>query len=160
MKKTIKLLCAILAATMLFALLCACGSAANVPVDELVKKVDEATGKGDSLVAVDASYIKGYLKMDVENYEGYAVKINAYGANIDEYGIFKAKDGNQLKDIKAAVEGYFQMRKDAWMDEYMPEEKPKLSSAEVKVAGNYVMYCILGDSDKTAAFNAFTEALK
>ena len=41
----------------------------------------------------------------------------------------------------------------------MPEEKPKLESAEVHVKGDYVMYCILSDKDKTAAFKAFEDAL-
>ena len=100
------------------------------------------------------------MKMDVSDYAGYTVKINAYGANIDEYGIFQAADDKQAKDVEAAVEAYLQLRLDSWMDEYMPEEKPKLSSAEVKSEGKYVMYAILGDADKTAAFEAFAGALK
>ena len=42
----------------------------------------------------------------------------------------------------------------------MPEERPKLDSAEIKVVGNYVMYAILSDSDKTAAFEAFEKVLQ
>lgn len=151
---------AVLAAAMILTLLCACGGAADVPVSDVTAAVDEALDKGDSLVSVDASYIKGYMKMDVSDYEDYAVKINAYGANIDEYGVFKAADSSQAKKIKSAVEAYLQLRLDSWMDEYMPEEKPKLSSAQVKSSGNYVMYCILSDSDKQAAFDAFEGALK
>jgi len=45
------------------------------------------------------------------------------------------------------------------MKEYMPEEFPKLESAEVKTAGNYVIYAILSDNDKKAAFDAFNKAL-
>ena len=58
------------------------------------------------------------------------------------------------------TEGYLQLRADSWMDEYMPEEKPKLTAAEVKTSGNYVMYCILSDTDKSAAFGAFESSLK
>ncbi len=129
-------------------------------MEAVVSALDAALGKGDSLVAVDANYIKGYMKIDVADYEGYAVKINAYGANIDEYGVFKAKDSSQAKEVKSAVEGYLQLRVDSWMDQYMPEEKPKLTSAEVKTNGSYVMYCILSDADKSAAFGAFDGALK
>lgn len=42
------------------------------------------------------------------------------------------------------------------MDEYLPQEKPKLDSAEVWVEGNYVMYAILGDAEREAAHTAFT----
>ena len=46
------------------------------------------------------------------------------------------------------------------MDEYMPEEKPKLENAEVKTVGNYVMYAILSDDGKKSAFGAFEKSLK
>ncbi|MCM1149055.1 MAG: DUF4358 domain-containing protein [Butyricicoccus sp.] len=152
---------AVLALAMVFALLCACGSAAkDVAIEDVVSTVDTALNKGDNLVEVDANYIKGYMKIDAAAYEGFTVKINAYGANIDEYGVFKAKDSAQAKEAKAAVEGYLQLRLDSWMDAYMPEEKPKLTSAEIKTSGNYVMYCILSDADKSAAFGAFDGALK
>lgn len=152
---------AVLALVMVM-LLCACGSGKgkDVPVDDVVAAVDEALGKDESLVAVDENYIKGYMKMDVADYDGFTVKINAYGANIDEYGVFRAKDSSQAKEIKSAVESYLQLRVDSWMDEYMPEEKPKLTAAEVKTNGNYVMYSILSDADKQAAFGAFDGALK
>ena len=150
----------LLALTMVLALLCACGNTKDVEVSEIVAALDAALNKGDNLVAVDETYIKGYMKLDVSEYDGFTVKINAKGVNIDEYGVFRAKDSSQVKDIKSAVEGYLQLRIDSWMDEYMPEEKPKLSAAEVQTRGNYVMYCILGDADKSAAFDAFDGALK
>lgn len=151
---------AVLALTMLM-LLCACGSGAkDVPIEDVTAAVDEALGKGDSLVAVDENYIKGYMKMDVADYEGFTVKINAYGANIDEYGVFRAKDSSQAKEVESALKSYLQLRLDSWMDEYMPEEKPKLTAAEIRSSGNYVIYCILSDADKQAAFDAFDGALK
>lgn len=163
MKKTkwIRAAAAVTAMVMLLGLLGACGGAAkDVPVSDISAAVDTALGKGGDLSTADANYIKGYLKMDVSALPDYVVKINAYGKNIDEYGIFKGKDSQQAKDIKASVQAYLQLRLDSWMDEYMPEEKPKLTSAEVKTSGNYVMYCILSDSDKEAAFGAFENSLK
>lgn len=150
----------VLALVMVMVVLCACGSTKNVEVADIAAAVDAALNKGDSLVSVDEAYIKGYMKIDVADFDGFCVKINAYGANIDEYGVFRAKDSSQAKEIKSAVDSYLQLRRDSWMDEYMPEEKPKLSAAEVKTNGNYVMYCILGDTDKSAAFDAFDGALK
>lgn len=158
MKKAISLL---LVLVMTAALFTACGGSAkkNVSVSELSAKVSETIGKTDSLVAVDSNYIRGYMKVDAAQFGEYSMMINAYGANIDEYGIFKAGDMS-AKDIEAAVNAYLELRKAAWMDEYMPEEKPKLTNAEVRVSGDYVMYCILSDDDKAAAFGAFEDALK
>lgn len=161
-RKYVKAVSLVVIGVMALAMLCACGSSAasDVPVEDICSAVDTALAKQDKLVAVEENYIKGYMKMDVSDYDQYAVKINAYGANIDEYGIFKSKDAAQTKEVKAAVEAYLQLRLDSWMDEYMPEEKPKLADAEIKTVGNYVMYCILSDSDKSAAFAAFEDALK
>ena len=86
--------------------------------------------------------------------------MNAFGANVDEYGIFKAKDEEQAKEIAAAVEAYLKMRNDTWMTEYMPEERPKMEAASYETAGLYVMYAVLADEAKTAAFDAFTASLQ
>jgi hypothetical protein len=37
---------------------------------------------------------------------------------------------------------------------------PEASEAEVETVGNYVMYAILSDEDKAAAFSAFEDCLK
>lgn len=161
MRKIRRTVSLILAAAALCLLLCACGgSKAGVPVADIAAKVSEAIGKTDSLVAVDSSFIKGYMKTDVTQFGDYTLQVNAYGANIDEFGIFKAGESMKAADIKAVVEAYLQLKLDTWMDEYMPEEKPKLTSAQVKVNGDYVMYCILSDEDSKAAFAAFEDCLK
>jgi major membrane immunogen (membrane-anchored lipoprotein) len=162
MRNTARYAALLVMLALALSLLSACGkssSVADVPVEELAQKVDEAIGNDGTLIAVDADYIKGYMRMDVSDYVGFVVKINAYGANIDEYGIFKGADEKQAKEIAKAVEDYLQLREDTWMEEYMPEEKPKLLAAEYKVLGNYVMYAILWDEEKAAAFDAFTSAL-
>ncbi|MFB0920065.1 MAG: DUF4358 domain-containing protein [Oscillospiraceae bacterium] len=131
----------------------------DVAVTDISAKVTSVLSD-DALVSVDADYIKGSMKMDVSDYDSYDVKINSKGVNIDEIGIFKAKDASQLVTVTKAVNDYIQMRKDTWMVEYMPEERPKLDSSEVMILGNYVMYAILSDEDKHAAFKAFEKALK
>jgi hypothetical protein len=156
-----KLILILLAAIMIIGLLSACGKTTAEPkLSDIVAAIDTAIGNSGSMTAVDENYIKGSMKMDVSAYEDYTVKINAMGANIDEYGVFKGSDSNQAKDIKAAVDQYLQMREDTWMTEYMPEEHPKLQNAEVWTDGNYVMYVILGDDAKAAASNAFTTCFK
>ena len=81
--------------------------------------------------------------------------ISAVGTNINEYGIFLAKNADQAATIKAALDKYLEYRESVWMDEYLPDEKPKLDNAVVWRQGNYVMYAILGDSDRAAVKHAF-----
>ena len=45
------------------------------------------------------------------------------------------------------------------MPEYLPEEYPKLKNAEIKSAGLYVMYAVLSDSEKEAAFKELENML-
>jgi hypothetical protein len=152
-KRTISLL---LAALLLAAMLGACGSETLEPeLGDVVGRIDDALGGADSMMAVNEDYVKGSMRMDVASYEGYTVKINAYGANVDEYGVFRAADENQAKEIKMAVEEYLQMRVDTWMEAYMPEEKPKVTSSEIVTEGNYVCYAILSEEQKADVFDAF-----
>lgn len=130
----------------------------DVPLSDLEAAIDTHLDK-DSFAAMEESYLKGAMKLDTSLYESYIVKVNAYGANIDEYGIFKAKDSTRLKAAQDAVIGYLQMREDTWMDEYMPEEKPKLEAAEVKTTGLYVMYAILSDESRSDVFSEFENIL-
>lgn len=114
----------------------------------------------DSLAAMQESYLKGPMKLDTALFADYVVKINAYGANIDEYGIFKAPDAASVDTVKAAIDGYIQLRRDTWMEEYMPEEKPKLTQAEVRKVGQYVIYVIVSDDVRAPILTAFETALR
>lgn len=160
-KSHFSIICAILA-LLLFT---ACGGksvAGGIRNDVALNDVSSAVASvlsDDALVSVSDSYISGSMKMDVSDYDSYDVKINSKGVNIDEYGVFKAKDSSQAALVEKAVSDYLQMRRDTWMKEYMPEEYPKLENAEIKIAGNYVIYAILSDSDRKAAFDAFEKVL-
>ena len=155
MKK--KLFALFLALALCLPSLAGCGSkpAAEPEFDNAVQAIDEAIGNDGTMIAVDEDYVKGSMKMDVSGFEAWTVKINAYGANIDEYGVFRAADADQAADIKTAVEAYLQMRADTWMPEYMPEERPKLDAAEVVTNGTYVCYFILGSEAMDAAATTF-----
>ena len=149
----------------LAALLClgACGKKAawrtDVPLSTLAEAVEKHLD-GGSLAAMQESYLKGAMKLDPAIFADWLVKINAYGANIDEYGIFKAPDEAGVAAVKQAAEDYLKLRRDTWMEEYMPEEKPKLTKAEVKVCGLYVIYAIVSDDARGKILTDFENALK
>lgn len=163
MKKFIAI--ALIIATVLT--FCACGKDSGSKVEyktdvTAAQLAEQVTAVNDSwtFVAMDENYIAGAMKIDVSGYADYVVNINGFGTNVDEYGIFKAKDEASVATVKADAENYLKFRLDTWMEEYMPEEKPKLEKAEVKVCGLYVMYAILDDASRADAFTAFENALK
>lgn len=159
----VKRICSFLLALAALLSLPACGGKAawrsDVPVSALCQAVEKHLD-GGSLAAMTESYVKGNMKMDTALFAEWTVKINAYGANIDEYGIFKAPDEAGVSAVKQAAEGYLQLRRDTWMEEYMPEEKPKLTQAAVKVCGLYVIYVIVSDDVRQPILDAFETALK
>ena len=159
MKKTICILLILAAALSLGA----CGKKAawrsDVPLSTLAETVEKHLD-GGSLAAMQESYLKGAMKLDPAIFADWLVKVNAYGANIDEYGIFKAPDEAGVAAVKQAAEDYLKLRRDTWMEEYMPEEKPKLTQAEVKVCGLYVIYAIVSDDVRGKILTDFENALK
>lgn len=161
MKKIISLL---LAVVMLACLLCACGDKGgqtkNVPASEIAAAVAEKIGKTEALTAVDANWIKGWMKTDAAQFGDYTVYLNAIGANVDEFGVFKAGENMSVSDVEKTVQAYLDLKLASWMDEYMPEEKYKVEDASYEVVGDYVMYCILSAEDSEAAFGVFKDMLK
>ena len=159
MKNIKKALSLLLAVCALAALLAGCGGGKtkDVPVSELADKVSAALGKSD-MADPGANYVRGYMRRTPDEIGDYIIRKNVMGTNIDEFGIFKAgtMDAAALKEM---IDGYLKILQDSWMN-YQPEEEPKLKGAEVKTVGDYVMYVILSDADKAAAFKAFEAALK
>ena len=158
MKKTTRAIALLLALTAFACLLCACGggSARNdVPVEDVAAAVDKAIG-GEKYSTVDEAYINGRLHVDLTKCDGYVVRLNV----VDEYGVFRAKDADAAKELEKQAKDYLASRLETWMDEYMPEEKPKVENAECRVFGNYVVYAILSDANRSAAFKAVEAALK
>ena len=158
-----KRICCFLLALAALLSLTACGGKtawrSDVPVSALCEAVEKHLD-GGSLAAMTESYVKGNMKMDTALFAEWTVKINAYGANVDEYGVFKARDEKGVAAVKQAAEDYLKLRRDTWMEEYMPEEKPKLTKAEVKVCGLYVIYAIVGDDVRKPILDDFEKALK
>ena len=163
MKKMKRSLSLILAVLMLACLLCACGDKAaeekNVPAADIAAAVADKLGKADALTTVDGNWLKGWMKTEAEAFGDYAVCINAVGANVDEFGVFKAGENMSAADIEKTVQAYLDLRLLSWMDEYMPGEKYKVEDASYEVVGNYVMYCILSAEDTETAFATFKELL-
>ena len=119
-----------------------------------------ATKRPDvSLVEMTEDYVKGMLNFDVTKVSEYSVYVDASGTTVDEFGVFKANEG-EGEEVQKMLETYLNMRLDTWMDEYMPEQKPNVENAVVKNVGDYYIYMILSDSEREATFSAFEDAAK
>ena len=158
--KIIRLLSLLLAVVLLSA--CGAGAARvrdDVPVDELAEKLLSGLSASEDLAKMNDSYLAGMMGLDLSKFEGSAVYISAMGTNIDEFGVFKVADGFSADEAAAQIEQYLQMRRDTFMKEYTPEEKPKLEKAQVKTLGSYVIYGILSETERKAAFGTFETEL-
>ncbi len=133
--------------------------ASDIAVSDLAAVADAALGGEHPLTVVPDDYIIGMNQVDVSVFADYVVKMQTVGANIDEYGIFKAPDSESVDSIEQIAKDYIQMRIDTWNPSYLAEDRPKVDNATVKVMGQYVMYCILADDAKSAVFTAVENKL-
>lgn len=159
-----KLLTLLILTAMTVCCLAACGEstasyATDISVADLSAAADAAIGGENPLTVVPDDYIIGMNQIDISVFADYVVKMQTIGANIDEYGIFKAPDSESVASIEKIAKDYIQMRIDTWNPSYLAEDRPKVDNATVKVMGQYVMYCILADDAKSAAFAAVENKL-
>lgn len=141
--------------------LAACGAKyeEDMPMSRFTAVIDARMG-GKDLAEMNSGYLSGAMHLDPASFASYVVKLNSKGVNIDEYGVFRAPDSKSVDGVRDAVEGYLKMRRDTWMKEYMPEEKPKLDKAEVKVFGIYVLYVIASDDVRETIYQDVEKLLK
>lgn len=109
------------------------------------------------LVEMTEGYVSGVMNFDLTKISEYVVCVDASGSTVDEFGIFKTAEGAS-EEVEQMLAEYLETRVDTWMDEYMPEEKPKVENAQIRNSGNYYVYAILGDSEKELFLNKFDEA--
>ena len=165
MRKNIKLFALCLSVACMVGAISGCGSkdkvANDVPVDAIAEKVVVAieTEEGNMTPRND-SYVSGFMKTDVSKFQEYTVLRNNYGTGILEFGIFKGSDSDNTEEILGIVDNYLSLLPSLYMDNYNPEERPKLEAAKSMQLGNYVMYAVLDEAEQTAAFEAFENALK
>lgn len=140
----------------------ACASS-NYKNDVAVKDLSDAAMK-------TVSISKGYFDADEDVFkddlggssdiDSYIIKISNDAQNINEYGVFHAKSQNAAKSFKNSINDYISKKKNnSWYEQYVPNEIPKLNAAEARVYGNYVVYAIIPESQKTAFFGAIEELL-
>lgn len=136
--------------------LCGCSSeeGKNPEMQDVADAVGAAIDISD-MAQIPDNYVTDIMSIALDGYAARNTIISSVSTNINEYGIFQGKDSEQAAELAEKVQAYLDYRMELWMDEYLPDEKPKLENAEVWTNGNYVMYAILNDSDREAVHEAF-----
>lgn len=132
----------------------------DVAVADLVAAADEKIEGSDGLTDPGEGYISGFMKLEPDELGDYVVRISSFSTSINEYGIFKAAGSDEAEELEKTIQGYLDMRRETWMQEYLPEEYPKLKDAVVTRMGSYVFYTILSDEERPAVQEALTDLLK
>ena len=154
-----------LTATLLFSLFGCSGDTSysdSVPCDEILDKVEEQLPVSLGYESYGADYTEYYFK-DLSDCEDLSVRYSTLSENLNEFGIFHARDKNGVDGLCEEAESYLETllkEKGAFIASYAPDELSKLEDAEVRTYGNYVAYAILSKDDRALFFEAVGEILK
>lgn len=134
---------------------------APATIESIYAAVSAVVPGADKLTDAQASRLGGFFNGAVpEDFAGHKIVLQSMSTSIDEIGIFEAKSAEDVKNIEAMIDDFFEFYLSLWNDDYLAEEKPKLENAERVTSGNFVMYVILDDDTRAAAISAFENETK
>jgi hypothetical protein len=116
-----------------------------------------------------------YLSADEDHYDFYFEKEQAFDevadcyvvfhretTNVNELGIFRADDEEDVAAVRDMVESYLNDQTEnlrSFAANYSPKDMEKIEGAGVQVYGTYVIYYILDDEDAASALEAVRRAI-
>ncbi len=165
-KKLIRILCLCLLVLPVIGCFAGCdnGSSAtyrnDVKVDTIATALIELLPTQDGYYSPDSDYLEFNFDGAAEHIEEYVIDISATSTNINQFGIFKAREG-EAETVKALCDKYIATMTDRWVAQasYIAAEHPKMENAEARIFGNYVVYVMLTAADKAEAFAAVESLL-
>lgn len=154
----------IIASLAIFTLICSCGDKTvtyktDVSLSDLQAAAEAKLTGTDTFVTQDSDYVEYMMEIGNDKYAEGIVRWQASGVSADEYGVFKASDEEGAKALGELLQKYLTKRDETWNPSYDADQYPKLKNAEVKVYGQYAVFCILNDSDRAAVFTAIENTL-
>lgn len=157
-----RLICTLLLLALPFSLsACAKRSYSNeASLEDLGNAALEALALKQDYGIADEDYLEDFFSPPSYVLES-RILMSSNGNDLNEIGIYRVTEGN-ANAMKRILNGYLvdSLRAyEDWYNSYIPKELPKLVNAEVKVFGSYVVYAILSDADRAAAFDAIENAL-
>ncbi len=160
----LRLICTFLVALTALSCLAACGGGDwrdDVAVSSLDSAIQAKLPVPDGYYSPDSDYLEFYFEGAADLVSEYTIQISATSTNINQFGIFRVKDG-EAENMKKICQTYIETSKNRWVAQanYIASEHPKMEGAEVRVFGNYVVYTMLTADDKATAFATVEELLK
>lgn len=124
--------------------------------DGAVSAMDET-----SLLSAERDYLDDYILVP-EGMTDREIRFSPDGNNLDEIGVWHVP-ADETKRVHSLLEEYLDRsleRNRAFYDSYIPQETAKLRDAEVKTFGNYVVYAIMNESNRSAFFESVGKILQ
>ena len=143
---------------LLCLLLYACSKGAeyrdDLDTDDILKGAPHTVRSADNYEEYDDDFVEFFFG-ETPASRDHTVLYSKEQSNIDEVGIFHAKDETEALEIYELTAEYIKEMQDTqrtFIASYAPEELPKLDGARVQKYGNYVVYAILESADSEALF--------
>ncbi len=155
MKKTIRIISAILCLTFIFSLT-ACGKSYkdDKTASQLAAVIEKAAPTNGGYSSAESDFVDFNMKGVSEICDEYVIKLSSADTDMSEFGVFHAKTSSDAEKISELCQKYVDKVKTNYNPDYLPEEYPKIQNAKVTVWGNYVVYTMLTDSERTAVVSA------
>ena len=133
----------------------------DVPCSELADSVEEQIPVDFGYETFGREHLRYYFE-DTKRHDDVCLRYTVRSEDIGEFGIFHAPDAEAREELQDLCEDYLEElreEKSAFIESYAPEEVPKLTDAEVRVFGNYVVFAILSESERTLLFDTVEKKL-
>ena len=128
---------------------------------EIADLIIEALPKDGGYAYYDDTQFTLIFDGDILSNE-YCAAYSLLSEDIDEFGIFRASNEKEAKDISDDCQDYIEDKyedQQAFISSYAPEELPKLKNAEVKRFGIYTVYAVMNENDREIFFTKVGEIL-
>ena len=112
-----------------------------------------------SFTQAEEAYVQLNISVDTSLCDDYIVYISQTGS-ADLFGIFKANSLENAEKVLEMADKYLENLEKNFMSEYQPDELPKVKNAVAKQFGNYVVFTVLEESQKTLSLQEIESALK
>lgn len=125
-------------------------------MDSAVEQIPVNQGYNDH----DSEHVE-YFFGEGDLFDDHSVRYSSLSSDINEVGIFHAKDKSSAAELLAKIREYLKHELDdnrAFVESYSPSELSKLEGAEVRRYGNYVVFAVL-DRDAKEKFFKTVEIL-
>ena len=131
---------------------------------ELVERAVSSLGQAEDYLPADEDHFDFYFGTEdaMDEVEDFSVVYHRETTNVNEIGIFRVDDEEDVPAVRAMVQNYLDGQVEnlrAFAANYSPRDMKKIEGASVRVLGTYVIYYILDEEDAGRAMRVLEEAL-